>query len=70
MYHRIKDLREDCDIPQKTIAQYLNCTQVCYSYYEIGRRDIPTSVLIKLAKYHNTSVDYLLGLTDEKKPYP
>lgn len=69
MFHRIRDLREDRDLRQQDIAVYLNCSQVCYSYYEIGRRDIPTDVLIKLAKYYNTSVDYLLGLTNEKKPY-
>ena len=49
MYQRIKDLREDHDLLQKQVAEYLNCSQVCYSYYEIGRRDIPTDVLIKLA---------------------
>lgn len=70
MYQRIRDLREDRDLLQKDVADYLKCTQVCYSYYEIGRRDIPTDVLIKLADFYNTSIDYLLGRTDEKKPYP
>lgn len=70
MYRRIRDLREDHDLLQKDIAEYLNCTQVCYSNYEIGKRDIPTDVLIKLCLYYNTSVDYLLGLTDEPSPYP
>ena len=70
MYRRIRDMREDRDIYQKDIANYLQCTQVCYSYYEIGRRDIPTDVLIKLARFYDTSVDYLLGMTDEKRPYP
>lgn len=70
MYRRIRDLREDGDLLQKDVAQYLKCTQVCYSYYEIGRRDIPTDVLIKLAAFYSTSVDYLLGVTDEKTPYP
>lgn len=69
MYKRIRELREDKDLLQKDMAIYLNCTQVAYSRYEIGTRDIPTDVLIKLAKYHNTSVDYILGLTDESKPY-
>lgn len=69
MYKRIKDMREDRDLLQKDVADYLHCTQVCYSYYEIGRRDIPTDVLIKLALFYNTSIDYLLGLTDNKKPY-
>ena len=70
MKYRIRDLREDNDLKQREIAEYLNCTQVCYSFYEIGRRDIPPEVLIKLAVFYNTSVDYLLGLTDERKPYP
>jgi len=69
MYQRIRDLREDRDIKQKEVAEYLDCSQVCYSYYEIGRRDIPTDILIKLALFYGTSTDYLLGLTDEKKPY-
>ena len=69
LYQRIRDLREDNDLYQKDLAEYLNCSQVCYSHYEIGKRDIPTDVLIKLAKFYNTSTDYLLGLTDEKKPY-
>ncbi len=70
MYRRIRDLREDNDLRQLDVAQHLQCSQVCYSYYEIGRRDIPTEALIKLAAFYNTSVDYLLGITDEKTPYP
>lgn len=70
MYRRIRDMREDKDLLQKDIAEYIQCTQVSYSYYEIGNRDIPTDVLIKLADYYHTSIDYLLGQTDEKKPYP
>lgn len=70
MYQRIRDLREDRDLYQKDLAAYLQCSQVCYSHYEIGKRDIPTDVLIKLADFYGTSVDYLLGRTDEKKPYP
>lgn len=70
MYQRIRDLREDKDLTQKDLADYLHCSQVCYSNYEMGKRDIPTEVLIKLCRYHNTSVDYLLGLTDVKTPYP
>ena len=68
-YPHIRDLREDADLTQADIAKVLNCTQASYSYYEIGRRDIPTSTLIKLAKYYKTSTDYLLGLTNDKKPY-
>lgn len=70
MYRRIRDLREDRDLYQKDIAAYLQCTQVCYSHYEMGKRDIPTDVLIKLAAFYQTSTDYLLGLTDEMHPYP
>ncbi len=67
---RLKGLREDKDLRQEDIANYLNITQSAYSYYEIGKRQIPSDVLIKLATYYNTSVDYILGLTDERKPYP
>lgn len=70
MYKRIRDMREDSDLLQKDIAEYLRCTQVSYSHYELGKRDIPTEVLIKLAQYYDTSVDYLLGLTDVATPYP
>ena len=70
MYRRIRDMREDRDLFQKDLAEYLNCSQVCYSHYEIGKRDIPTEVLSKLAEFYNTSTDYLLGRTDEKNPYP
>lgn len=70
MYRRIRDLREDRDMKQREIGAYLQCTQACYSAYELGKRDIPTDVLIKLAAFHHTSVDYLLGLTDIRKPYP
>ena len=70
MYRRLRDLREDHDLLQKDIAQYLQCTQVCYSHYEIGKRDIPSDVLCRLADYYGTSVDYLLGRTNEVTPYP
>ncbi|MBO6178134.1 MAG: helix-turn-helix transcriptional regulator [Selenomonadaceae bacterium] len=69
-YKRIRALREDKDLRQRELADYLNCSQVAYSYYELGSRDIPTEVLIRLAKFHNTSADYILGLTDEMRPYP
>lgn len=59
VYRRIRDLREDSDLKQKTLAEYLTCSQVCYSQYELGKRDIPTDVLIKLADYYGTSIDYL-----------
>lgn len=70
MYSKIRELREDNDLMQKDIAEYLHCSQVAYSRYELGKRDIPTDVLIALADYYKTSVDYLLGRTDEIKPYP
>ena len=70
MYKRIRDLREDRDLLQKELADYLHCSQVCYSNYEMGKRDIPTEVLIKLCQYHNTSVAYLLGIPEVKTPYP
>lgn len=69
-YPRIKDLRKDRDLKQKEVAALLNCSQVSYSYYEIGKREIPVATLIRLAEIHNCSIDYLLGLTDERKPYP
>lgn len=68
MYRRIRDLREDHDLSQTDVAKVLNCSQVCYSYYEIGRRDMPIDVLIALAKYYGVSTDYILELTDDKKP--
>lgn len=55
---------------QKQIGDMLNMSQTGYSQYEIGKNDIPTKILIQLAKFYNTSIDYLLGLTDEIKPYP
>lgn len=70
MYRNIRDLREDADLTQKQVADMLHCSQQVYANYELGQRDIPTSILIALAKIHNTSTDYILGLTDEKKPYP
>ena len=66
---RIKDLREDADITQKQLAEYLNIKQNTYSQYENGLRQIPIDALIKLAYYFGTSVDYILGLTDEIQPY-
>ncbi len=70
MYRRIRDLREDKDMSQTEVANILNCSQRIYSNYECGDVDIPTQILIKLAELHGTSVDYLLGLTKEIKPYP
>lgn len=69
-YERIRNLREDKDLSQTQVAQVLSCSQRIYSNYERGDVDIPTDILIKLAQFHQTSVDYLLGLTDERTPYP
>ena len=67
---RIKDLREDRDLTQRELADYLHIKQNTYSQYENEQRQIPIDLLISLAKYYHTSVDYLLNLTDESKPYP
>lgn len=66
MYRRIRDLREDNDLTQKQMAEVLHCSQQVYSNYELGQRDIPTAILIALAKHYNTTTDYILGLTDKK----
>lgn len=70
MYKRIRDLREDHDMNQTQVAKILGMSQTGYSKYETGENDLPTSVLIKLARLYNTSIDYLLGETDELKRYP
>ena len=66
MYERIRNLRQDKDLKQRELAEILHCSQRTYSDYECGVSDIPTEVLIKLADFHNVSVDYLLGRVDEK----
>lgn len=66
---RIKDLREDSDLTQSEVAQYLHIKQNTYSQYETGQRQIPIECLIALAKFYNTSTDYILELTNERKPY-
>lgn len=68
MYKRIYELREDNDLKQREIAKILNCSQRVYSNYERGDLDIPTEILIKLAKYYDVSTDYILGISDKKKP--
>ena len=65
MYPRIRDLRQDKDLTQKQIADTLGMSQTGYSKYETGENDIPTAILIKLSVFYNTSIDYLLGLTDD-----
>ena len=67
---RIRDLREDADIKQKTMAAVLMCDQSLYSKYERGERPLPLELAGKLADYFGTSVDYLMGRTDERTPYP
>ncbi|HBN80927.1 MAG TPA: transcriptional regulator [Ruminococcaceae bacterium] len=66
---RIRDLREDHDLTQQQVAEYLMCDQSLYSKYERGERDVPLSIMIKLAQFYKTSIDYLVGLTDHKQPY-
>ena len=68
--NRLRDLREDKDLYQKDVAKYLSMSQTGYSQYETETNDIPTEVLKKLALFYDTSIDYLLCLTDERKPYP
>jgi len=65
MYRRIREMREDRDLTQTQIAEMLNMSQTGYSKYETGENDIPTRVLIALADYYDTSVDYLLGRVDK-----
>lgn len=67
IYKRLKDLREDNDLTQVELAKILNISQRGYSHYETGNNDIPTEILIKLSKYYNVSIDYILGITNEKK---
>jgi len=69
MANRLRDLREDADLTQNQVAQYLNMSQTGYSKYETGENDIPTRVLIALAAFYGTSADYLLGITSCRKPY-
>ncbi len=66
LYRRIRDLREDKDMTQVQMSKILNCSQRIYSNYERGEVDIPTEILIKLADFHNVSVDYLLNRTDNR----
>ena len=65
---RIRDLREDADLTQREVAEYLMCDQSLYSKYERGERDLPLLAAVKLAQFYHTSVDYLLGLTERKAP--
>ena len=70
MYKRIRDLREDNDLNQTQFARMLGMSQTGYSKYETGENDLPTAILIKLASFYNTSIDYLLEQTNQKERYP
>ena len=70
MFQRIRDLREDADLTQKEMAKILHCSQQVYSNYELGQRDIPTAVLISLARFYETTTDYILGLRDQREKQP
>lgn len=70
MTYRIRDIREDSDLTQQQTADFLGMSRTGYSKYETGENDIPTAVWIMLSKLYGTSVDYLMGRTDERKPYP
>lgn len=70
MFHRIRDLREDRDITQTKMAQLLKIHQTTYSDYELGNLNVPVDILIRLAKFYETSIDYIVGLTDDPRPYP
>ena len=70
MYRRIRDLREDHDLTQKQLGDAVGVPQRTYAYYESGQRMLPPQVLCALAKFYGTSVDYLLELTDDPRPYP
>ncbi len=69
-FERIRNLREDCDFTQTKVASYLYIKQATYSDYESGNINVPIEAIIKLAQLYGVSVDYLVGLTDVKKPYP
>ncbi len=69
VFERIRNLREDHDLKQRQLAEYLNISQNTYSQYENGVISLSAETAVQLAQYYGTSVDYLLGLTDEKRPY-
>ena len=70
IFSRIRDLREDRDWNQTKVAEYLGVRQTTYSKYELGKLPLPVDVLLKLSDLYGVSVDYLLGRTDERTPYP
>lgn len=69
MYRRLRDIREDRDLPQRALAELLHVSQATYSRYENGTLDIPSGALIALARFYGTSIDYLVGLTDDPRPH-
>ncbi|MEG1385075.1 MAG: helix-turn-helix transcriptional regulator [Oscillospiraceae bacterium] len=69
MANRLRDLREDADLNQTQLAKILEMSQTGYSKYETGENDIPTQVLIKLSQFYKTSIDYILGVSDQRNPY-
>ena len=69
MYRRLRDIRDDLDLPQRVLAELLHVSQATYSRYESGELDIPSGALIALARFYGTSIDYLVGLSDYPDPY-
>ena len=69
MYKRLRDLREDMELTQTQVAKMLEMSQTGYSKYETGENDVPTEILIKLSRFYNTSIDYILGETDNRERY-
>ncbi len=69
MFKRLRDMREDRDLTQAQLANYLKIHQTTYSDYEIGNLNVPIDVFIKLAEFYNTSIDYLAGITDNPNSY-
>jgi len=67
---KIRDLREDHDLTQRQVAEHLGCDRSLYSRYERGERETPLHIMAQLAIFYETSIDYLVGLTNERKPYP
>lgn len=66
-FQRIQDMRNDADLSQRQISEILHISQRSYSHYETGTRNIPVEMLIRLANYYDTSIDYLVGRTNNKK---
>lgn len=68
-YERLQNLREDADLTQRELGEYLHISQRAYAHYENGTRNIPVEMLIRLARYYDTSIDYLVGLSDRREPF-